>query len=57
MPSARKLPTFEHEGKLWTVDFRLREFRFVVLGEMPQFVVFDSPEGTRLRGAFLARSP
>lgn len=50
---ANKLPSFEYEGKLWTVDFRLREFRFMVYGEMPEFVPFDSEKGTELLRSWL----
>jgi hypothetical protein len=45
---ARKLPSFEYDRKLWAVDFRLREFRFMVFGEMPEFVPFDSKKGKKL---------
>ena len=48
---ARKLPSFEYDRKLWTVDFHLREFRFVVLGEMPEFVPFESDKGRDLLAA------
>jgi hypothetical protein len=41
-----------HKGKTWTVDSRLREFRFVVYGEMPEFVPFDSEKGLRLLRAY-----
>jgi hypothetical protein len=56
MSSPRRLPTFEYNGKLWTVDSRLREFRFVVLGEIPEFVSFDSPAGFELLEALEALS-
>lgn len=45
---ARKLPTFSVDGKEWTLDTRLQEFRFVVLGKMPEFVPFNSPKGLEL---------
>jgi hypothetical protein len=51
--SPRELPTFAHLGKVWTVDLRLKEFRFVVFGEMPEFVPFDSEEGGLLLTALL----
>jgi hypothetical protein len=44
----RKLPTFVHEGKVWTVDIRLREFRFVEYGELPEFIPFESEEGEKM---------
>ena len=43
-----KLASFTHNGKLWTVDPRLREFRHIVYGELPEFVPFDSEEGDEL---------
>ena len=41
----RKIPTFEYQGKTWTVDERLGEFRHVVFGDIPEFVPFDSDLG------------
>lgn len=38
------LPTF-HE---YTVDRRLREFRKMIFGEMPEFIPFDSEKGREL---------
>lgn len=38
------LPTF----KGYTVDARLREFRKMTLGKLPEFVPFDSPKGQQL---------
>ena len=46
--SPKRLPSFIHKGKVWTVDERLREFRHLVFGEMPEFVPFDSVEGESL---------
>ena len=40
----RKLDTF----KGYTVDPRLREFRRLTLGQMPEFIPFDSQKGQRL---------
>ena len=40
----RKLKTFRD----FTVDLRLRQFRKVTFGELPQFIWFNSPEGQRL---------
>lgn len=48
MALPRKLPTFIHEEKVWTVDERLREFRHVVYGKMPEFVSYDSVAGQEL---------
>lgn len=50
--SPRKLQTFECKGKTWTVDPRLQEFRFLQYGEMPEYVPFDSEEGSELLKAF-----
>lgn len=44
-----------HEGKTWTVDLRLREFRFLVYGEMPEFVPFENQKGIELLDAFGAQ--
>jgi len=48
----RKLPSFIHKGKVWTVDPRLREFRFIVYGEMLEFVPFESEKGLELLGFY-----
>jgi len=53
---ATKLPSFEYDGKLWTVDLRLREFRLFVFGEIPEFVQFDSPQGLKLLAAYASKS-
>ena len=37
----RELPTF----KGYTVDTRLKQFRKMILGQMPEFIEFDSPKG------------
>jgi hypothetical protein len=39
-----QLPTF----KGYTVDMRLREFRKATIGEVLQFIPFNSPEGKKL---------
>jgi hypothetical protein len=36
------------EFKGYTIDRRLREFRRIVFGEMPEFVPFDSEKGKEL---------
>jgi hypothetical protein len=46
------LPTFVYEGKIYTVDDRLREFRHIVYGEIPEYVPFDSPKGRRMLKAY-----
>lgn len=48
MNTPRRLPTFEHAGKVWTVDQRLGEFRHLVFGEMPEYVPFSSERGAAL---------
>ena len=52
MANPRKLPTCEYQGKVWTVDERLGEFRHIVFGEMPEFVSFESTEGADLLRAY-----
>jgi hypothetical protein len=42
---AHRLPEF----KGYTGDWRLREFRKMVFGEMPEFIPFDSNKGRELR--------
>ncbi len=54
---ARRLPTFTYEGKVWTVDERLAEFRHIVYRELPEFVSFDSPEGVELLEAVNSQIP
>ena len=53
--SPRRLPTFGHQGKTWTVDERLGEFRFIVYGEVPEFVRFESEQGVELWNVFLSK--
>lgn len=43
---------FTYQGKVWTVDERLGEFRHIVYGEIPEFVPFDSDLGLRLLRAY-----
>ena len=48
---ARELPTYLFNGKEYTVDFRLRQFRYAVpFGEKAglEFIEFDSPEGEEI---------
>jgi hypothetical protein len=40
----RKLPTF----KGYVVDARLRQFRKLKLGQLPEFIDFDSDRGRKL---------
>jgi len=49
----RRLPAFTYQGKVWTVDERLGEFRHIVLGEIPEFVPFDSQLGTELMDHYM----
>jgi len=49
------LPTFRYKGKEYTVDERLREFRFAVpFGKRAEFefIPFDSPQGQEMRKAY-----
>jgi hypothetical protein len=55
MSPPRRLPTFIHKGKVWTIDERFREFRFIVYGERPEFVPFDNKEGLELIEAPFSR--
>lgn len=42
--ATKRLPTFQG----YTVDMRLREFRKMNVGELPEFIAFDSTRGRRL---------
>jgi hypothetical protein len=48
----RRLETFVFEGKAWTVNQWLGEFRHVIFGVMPEFVPYDSERGSGLLRAF-----
>ncbi len=48
----RKLPTIVVKGKEWTVDERLREFRFARVDVGLEFVPFDSEKGLELLEVF-----
>jgi hypothetical protein len=49
----RRLPSIIVRGKEWTMDERLHEFRYLVFGETPEFVPFDSEKGDELMDAFV----
>lgn len=42
------LKQIKYKNKIYTVDYRLREFRFIEFGKMPEFIPFDSELGIRL---------
>jgi len=42
------LKQIKYKNKSYTVDYRLREFRFIEYGEMPKFIPFDSELGIKL---------
>jgi hypothetical protein len=44
----RKLDTVNYQGKKYVVDERLREFRSMEFGKLPEFVSFDSPKGREI---------
>jgi hypothetical protein len=48
----KELPKF----KGYTVDERVREFRVMNYGEMPEFIPFDSPKGQELLSDMEAES-
>ena len=48
-----KLPEF----KGYTVDRRLKEFRRIILGEMPEFIPFDSDQGKKLMAEMRGSRP
>jgi hypothetical protein len=49
----RKLPVFRG----YTVDERLRQFRKIPRNGLPEFIDFDSAEGTQLLLAFIQSKP
>jgi hypothetical protein len=44
----RRLETVDFQGKKYVIDERLREFRFMEYGKLPEFVPFDSPKGREI---------
>ena len=48
----RRLPEFTYKGQVFTVDWRLREFRHLIYGETPEYVPFQSKRGRELMRAF-----
>jgi hypothetical protein len=48
---AHRLPEFEG----YTVDRRLKEFRRMVFGEMPEFIPFQSEKGRELKAEMRKR--
>lgn len=52
----RRLPTFAYRGRRWTVDERLREFRYAEFEEGLEFVAFDSEKGIEMLRAYLTET-
>jgi hypothetical protein len=44
----RRLDTVDYQGRKYVIDERLREFRFMQYGKLPEFVPFDSPKGREM---------
>jgi len=42
------LKRIKYKNKVYTVDYRLREFRFIEYGKMPEFIPFNSELGIKL---------
>jgi len=42
------LKRIKYKNKIYTVDYRLKEFRFIEYGKMPEFIPFDSELGIKL---------
>jgi len=42
------LKQIKYKNKIYAVDYRLREFRFIEYGKMPEFIPFDNELGIRL---------
>ena len=42
------LKKIRYKNKTYTVDYRLREFRVIEFGKLPEFIPFDSELGIKL---------
>jgi len=42
------LKRIKYKNKVYTVDYRLKEFRFIEYGKMPEFIPFNSELGIKL---------
>ena len=42
------LKQIKYKNKTYTVDYRLKEFRFMEYGKMPEFTPFNSELGIKL---------
>jgi hypothetical protein len=42
------LKQIKYKNRIYTVDYRLKEFRFMEYGEMPEFIPFNSKLGIKL---------
>jgi len=42
------LKKIKYKNKIYTVDYRIREFRFIEYEKMPEFIQFDSELGIKL---------
>jgi len=52
----RRLPPITVRGREWTVDERLKEFRFIVHGKVPEFVPFNCEKGEEFMRVFMERN-
>ena len=43
-----RLKKLKDNGKNYTVDYRLKEFRFIEFGKLPKFISFSSKLGLKL---------
>jgi hypothetical protein len=42
------LKQIKYKNKIYTLDYRLKEFRFIEYGKMPEFIPFSSELGIEL---------
>ena len=42
------LKQIKYKNKIYAVDYRLKEFRFMEYGEIPEFIPFESELGIKL---------
>jgi len=42
------LKRIKYKNKIYTIDYRLKEFRFIKYGKIPEFIPFNSELGIKL---------
>jgi len=44
----RELPKIKYKGKLYYIDKRLQELRYMIYGHLPEFIPINSKKGKRI---------